>query len=146
MIEDGLYSYLSAQTNLTDLIGEGVNVGLFPNYLPVGASLPLVTYNRMGSSHGKFLNGAIGQAEARFQLDCYASDDTGYSAVKNIADVLRLKLDGYRGWMGTTFVNDCEISNQTDFYDPPQHAGDFGTHRVSLDVTIVYQETRPSFV
>lgn len=137
MIEEGIYSRLTGLTGVSSVVGSKV----FPNRIPQGAALPCVMYSKTSSVHDRHLRGATGVAAATFQIDCYASGATGYSTVKSLADAIRLGLDSYRGLAGDETVLDATLDSQTDFYDPPAHAQDHGTHRVSMDFTITYRES-----
>lgn len=134
-LEAGLYSYLTAQAAITAIVGTKI----YPNRIPQGTALPCLMYSRTNTDHETQLAGAAGIATATMQIDCFATGAGGYMTVKNLANAVRVKLHGYRGYMGTEAVNDCSLQNEIDIYDEPAHAEDHGTHRVSMDFQIVYQ-------
>ena len=68
----------------------------------------------------------------RLQLDSYA---TTYSAVKDIADQVRIAIDGYRGTQSGTVIGGVLSGEEQDFYEQ-----DTKLHRVSQDFIIWHQE------
>lgn len=112
-------SYLLADSGVTALIG----TRLYPERFPAGATLPVVTYQRVFGAEEINHDGASGLARARLQLDCWAESYGGAVALgKAITDALR-------------DYPDARIVNVMDLPEP-----EVALRRRMVEVSAWYQE------
>jgi len=102
--------------------------------LPQKPKLPAMTYKRASGTRVHSMDGASGLATARIQYDIW---DKSYSVVKNIADLLRKRLDGFKGVVETDTIHGAFLGPDWDDYE-----GDtlLKLYRVSMDFEVHYAE------
>lgn len=109
-IEEGFTTYLLAHTGLSALIGNRI----FPMRLPEGVDLPAITYERVSGPRMRSHSGPSGTANPRYQFRCWGDP---YSSAKDVADQLRIALDGFSGDMGTVAVQAAFVEDDVDDYN-----------------------------
>lgn len=128
-LESDFRSYLLADSNISALVGTRIYGGK----LPQDVTYPAISYARISGERVHKLTGAGDRAVPRIQYDCWAESYTG---AKALADLLRQRLNGASGTIGSTVVGMSRLDGEREFYD------DGGVvHRVSLDFFVSYQET-----
>lgn len=144
-IHANLYTYLTAQSALTDLIGTTTAPGprIFPITAPTDALFPYITFQRITSSHVQHTTAAAGLAVATFQFDVWDDDSVGCAAV---AEALRGELEGYQttAWSGVA-IRGVYMQGQSDEFIPPTDSTEVGVYRTRQDYTIWYAESVPTF-
>lgn len=138
MIEQGLYTYLTAQAALTT----HVSTRIHPNVAPQGADKPFIVYGKSTGAPTYDMTGETGLASARFQFAIVADQ---YSSVKTIADALRKELSGYRGAMGSEDVRRVSLESESDEWLAPASADERGFHQITQDYEFWFTQTTPSF-
>lgn len=114
MIEDALYSIITANADVTAIIGDRI----YPDKLPQKPTLPtLVYYNVGGTPQGQH-SGAATLEFTRFQIDAYAK--TSRSA-KLLLDAVRQAVESYRGLVGGVRIDTISIIEHAvgDYDDVP---------------------------
>jgi hypothetical protein len=109
-IGEALYSRLTTFAALSALIGARV----YPGRLPVGATLPAVTYQRVSGRHEYAQTGPAGLARPRFQLDAWA---TTYAQADQVAAQVRAALSGYTGTVLGVPINGAFLDTEMDLWD-----------------------------
>ena len=137
MIEAGLATYLKAQAGVSGIVGTRV----FPHRKPRGKVSPFIVFQRDDTERVFSLSGHSGLTEATIQLGCWA--DT-YLAAKQLADAVRLVVDGYQGAMGTFDVRRAHIVAENDTADLRPSNKEMEEFGVFMWVEILYCETAPS--
>lgn len=130
MIEEGLYSHLSSDGNITAL----VSTRIYPEWMPQEGTLPALVFSRISSPRRLDMEGSSGYMDVRMRVDCYASS---YSAVKALADAVRVSLNNVTGTLGGESVQRVMLLDDRDLGDVD---GDAVYRRVALDFMVVYQE------
>lgn len=120
-----LRSALTASTAVTTLIGSRI----YPVLAPSSAALPLVTWRRTGIQREQTLGRPAGMPRVTIEYSIYG---TTYENAREIADAMRVVLDGYGGADGTTQVNQTSLEDESD---------DFVT-LAGADLPPVYQITQ----
>lgn len=120
-----LRSALTASTAVTTLIGSRI----YPVLAPSSAALPLVTWRRTGIQREQTLGRPAGMPRVTIEYSIYG---TTYENAREIADAMRVVLDGYGGSDGTTQVNQTSLEDESD---------DFVT-LAGADLPPVYQITQ----
>lgn len=88
MIEDEIYSMLSGDGNITDL----VSTRIYPQVREQADGLPAITYQMISQLHGHDLMGNNGLVEARLQVNCFAAT---ILAAAQLADIVKNSLSGF---------------------------------------------------
>lgn len=113
-IEDGLYSYLKAQSTINSIVGDRI----YPSILPQDPVLPAITFHVVSSEPVSRQDGKPVLEKARIQIDAYASQVRN---AKLLAKAIRDSLEAYVGLMGTISVQAVFVLDygMTDFEDVP---------------------------
>lgn len=128
-IEKDIHYALANDADVSALVSSRI----YPLKLPQGWTLPAVTYQRVSGYREHCLSGASGRARPRFQIDCWASD---YDDVKDLADKVRLCLDGFKGDINTeSDVGGITLEADRDLWEE-----NIDTYRVSMDFIIPHFE------
>jgi hypothetical protein len=132
-IRPALRSFLLGYSPISSLVGERV----FPIKLPQGTTADSIVYNRISGVGDYHLQGLSGFANNRIQIDAWAS--TADKAT-TLADLIRDRIDGYRGEMGTDSppsitVHGVFMAGQMEDYDDEAKL-----HRMSRDYFINFTE------
>lgn len=129
-IEEAIYSHLTAETTMTDL----VSTRIYPRQLPQNPTYPAVTYRRVSTSLDHLHGSATNLPFPRFQFNCYA---TSYGDTKTVANALKSVLDGFSGTFGGSIAVGAILSlNEVDGFDPIAEVP-----VTSVDFVIIYQES-----
>ena len=129
IIEEALFSHLSAFAGLTALVGTRI----YPMLLPQQATLPAVTFMKVSNPYIRTFGSTIG-AQPRFQFSCWA---TTYLGAKAVADQIKAALDFYAGTMGGgVVVRAGLVENELDDYDPETKR-----YHVPVDVILWHEGT-----
>lgn len=138
-IQASLLAYLDALPGMVEVAGNRI----YPGARTPGEVLPAITYFTV--SHQRIRNlkdWACGHATAVLQLDLWAET---YKQAKELEALVRgskiaPRLDGFAGQMGDHWVACATVTDTRDEYERPEFGEGRGTHRVSMDVTLSYQE------
>lgn len=122
MIEAKLFSYLTSNANVSELVGTRI----YPITLPPNYTLPAITYAKISGPKINAKGGATGLAHPRFQFSCWSKS---YTEAKIIADTVRLALNA---WSECTTYTE----NELDLYEQ-----DTGLYHVPIDVVIWHAES-----
>ena len=101
-------SALVADPAVAALVGTRV----YPVIAPATADLPFVTFRRSGIQREHTLSGPMGMPVVQMTVDMYA---TTYEGVRELADRVRLTLDGYgTATAESVVVNNVSLDNEAD--------------------------------
>ena len=85
---------------------------VYPVIAPASAALPFLTWRRQAVQREQTLSGPMGMPIVTLAVDIYAE---GYEAVRDLADTVRLCLDGSGGQVGNyTHVRLVSLANESD--------------------------------
>jgi len=133
LIEQGLMTFLLAQSGITDLVGQRIHFVQAPQ----DVESPYLVISKISGVREHSHDGSSGLAHPRFQLSAFA--DT-YGAAKAIIAAVQAVLQGYSGTMGGAggvAVNGAFYEDENDL-DPGDGTGLFG---VAADYIIWHSET-----
>ena len=133
MIEAGLFSQITDTAGVSALVGDRV----YPNMAPQEPTFPFIVYLRTATSRPTPHDGSAGVAFATIAVKCV---DLEYKAVKELAEEVRLALDGVTSPIGTYTAMGIVIENEYDDPDPPQSGEEVPIFAVRMDVRIGYNE------
>lgn len=92
---------------VTALVGSRV----YPVIAPADADLPFVTWRRTSIQRQHSLSGPVGVPMVMLTVDAFA---TTYEAVRDLADTVRVSLDGWGGTFQNTVVSNVSLENESD--------------------------------
>ena len=127
---------LTAFLKADPTIATAVSGRVFPNIVPQASPFPAISYNQVSGVRLYDINdGPTGRAMPRITINSWA---VRYLDVRNLADAVRKRLNGFRGMMGSTNVGRITLDNEFDTFE--QEAGQDGIHRVVQDYIISFVE------
>lgn len=94
-IRPALRAFLLGDATLSTTVG---GARIYPVRLPQGITAASLVYNRISGVGDHHMQGPSGLARPRIQIDAWAPTADGASA---LADLVKARLDGYRGEMGS---------------------------------------------
>lgn len=115
---------------------------IYTKHLPQGATLPAVSINLIDAAHEHDLDGSAGNCMARIQVNSWAEADTG---VDDLAEAVRMSMQGFVGTMGTHSIGVVILDNEVDLDEEPEDGGPTPIYRRAQDYRIRFTETRPTF-
>lgn len=107
-----LYQQLVRHTGVAMEVGFRV----YPLLAPQGTPLPLVVYQRTSTERPQALVGNVGNPVVTLQVTTYG---TSYTAVKNIARMIRLAVDGRTGAFSGVTIQRTTLVTEADGVDMP---------------------------
>lgn len=121
---DELLSYLKSKAAITSLVGSTSSSRIFPDDPKQGAALPFVILDEVGGDQPEILEGTGGPGIVRSVWHVYAMGATR-TAANALSEVIRVNMQGYRGLMGLTYVNEVSLStHRENGVDEPQDSSD----------------------
>ena len=103
--------------------------------------MPAITYQRISTPRPLAHNGDQGYAMFRVQINCWAErtvTGSGYAQVKQLAEEVRLALNGFSGTVAGVVVGLIQIDGERDETDPERNF-----ERVLLEASGNYREAKP---
>jgi hypothetical protein len=144
VIEASLRTYLLADEDVTDVIGDRI----FPGERPQKSALPAIVYRRVTGPRVRHLRGPAGLAHPTIELECWAAT---VSEAKALAELVRLSrgpgdepftLEAFAGTMGEHQVQATNLLDDADDLERPAHGEEGGPHRVTMDLVIWFEEPK----
>lgn len=144
-ISKAVLERLKAVSGVTSKVGSGSNARIYPSAAPKDAGYPFIVFSIISGEHAHHtgLSGfkVSGLARKRVQLDCIGLSP---NAVDQLADSVRLALDGFRGSVGGMDVRSSMLTDEQSLYDPAQDGSERHNYRHILDFDIWHVESVPS--
>jgi hypothetical protein len=103
---------------------------------PQDIKKPFIVFTLVSAPRAKNSQGPSYVAMSRYQFDCYATTTT---ACKNIAEKLRLALDGWRDLSADVAVKGCSLQGAREFLEPDT---DPKLYRTSMDFIFTHDESQ----
>jgi hypothetical protein len=126
-----LKQFLAADAGIAALVGSRI----YPARLPQAVTYPALSYEQVSGIRVRDLLGPSGKVRRRVTVNSWAL--TNIQAF-TVADAVRQALDGFDGWMGSTFVVSVILDNEIPLFE--EEAGTVGVHRVIQDYIIGHSE------
>jgi hypothetical protein len=115
--EKHVYQKLVSTPGVARIVGFQV----YPIAVPkTGASLPFIVYKRSNIMRDVALGGPLFVPMVNLQIASWA---LSYDAVRELADEVRLALDGHTGTMAGATIQDMRLMSETDDFLDPTVAG-----------------------
>ena len=132
VVEEALKTRLEGHAGLAALVGTRI----YPVRRPQNATLPAVTYQKVGGLSEQTHGGASGLAASRFQFDVWAAT---YSSASAVAEQIRVALIGFRGTVDGVEIGGVLHRGDRDLPDPLT-----GMFHRSIDFAIWHSEAVPA--
>ena len=105
----------------TPAVARIVGFQVYPIAVPkTGASLPFIVYKRSNIMRETALSGPMFVPVVSLQLASWA---LSYDSVRQLADEVRLALDGHTGTLAGATIQDMRLMSETDDFLDPTVAG-----------------------
>lgn len=130
-----LYTYVQAQSSITDLIGNKFR----PQIALPGDDLPLTLYRRSSRGRTPIASGDTGQVTTTVVMTHFA--DT-YAEAESVAEAFRTKLNGKTGTVGTENFRSCFLVLESDELESLQFAQNDAPYFITQEYQIVHTETQ----
>jgi len=127
-LEEGLFTYLSTNADVSALIGTRV----FPLRMPERSTFPAIAYTRISGAREASHSGTSNLANSRVQISCW---DRNYLTAKQVAQAVVKAMHAYSGAMGSITVYAAFCEDETDSQDEGTNL-----HRVIVDFSIWHKE------
>jgi hypothetical protein len=102
-----LLTALTSSTAVFSLIGARVK----PLVVPTETPLPYVTWRRIGIQRTQTLGSPLGTPKLTLEYSIYGAT---YDQAREVADAMRVVLDGYGGTVDNTTVKQTSLENESD--------------------------------
>lgn len=138
-IANELKTYLRTVSNVTDIVGTSDSCRIYLEEARQGADLPFVIITTFEAASYEDLTGAVGVAQNRVQVDCYANTS---AQAFSLAEAIRLApLQGRRGAVGSAYVYDVSSNGGYDRgRDRPARDSEITCYVCSRDYVITHSE------
>lgn len=129
-----LRTALVGNTSVTSMVGTRI----YPLLAPKTAALPFIIWRRSGISREHTLAGPMGVPNVSVEMQSFAAT---YEDVREVADRVRLVLDGYGGTVNNVEVKHVSLEQESD--DFVQLAGGDlpPAYQVTQTFNVLWQET-----
>lgn len=129
-----LRTALVGQTAVTSIVGTRI----YPVLAPASASLPFVTWRRTAIEREQTLGSPMGVPRVSVDYSIFAAT---YEQARDVADAMRLVLDGYGGSANNTEVKQTSLENESDDFVTLAGADMPPVYQITQTYDIWWQET-----
>jgi hypothetical protein len=129
-----LRSALVGSTAVTSLVGARI----YPLLAPSSATLPFVTWRRSGITREQTLGAPMGVPRVSVEYSIYGGT---YEQARDVADSMRLVLDGYGGTVDNTQIRQASLENESDDFVELAGAEVPPVYQITQTYDIWWQET-----
>lgn len=125
---------LVTDAGVSALVGSKV----YPVLAPAEASLPFVTWRRIAVQRSQSLSGPSGTPFVTLSVDVFA---VTYEAARELADAIRIALDGWGGTFQNTVVANVSLDNESDGFAQLAGGDVPPVYTVQMTFGILWQES-----
>jgi len=129
-----LRTALATNPTVSGLIGAKI----YPVVAPGNAALPYVTWRRAGIERSQTLGAPMGVPRVTVEYGIYAMT---YEAAREIADSMRVVLDGYGGTVENTVVKQTSLESESDDFVTLAGADLPPVYQITQSYDVWWQET-----
>jgi len=134
-IETAIYSVLTGDDSVNALVAARV----YPQVMDEGAVLPAIVYHHLNTGREWVLDGPVNLTEPRFQVNCFAAT---YYQARDLANKVRLVLNGYSGTANGVKIWGIEIENEGDLLFESASATGLRRYGKRVDIRIHFRESQ----
>jgi len=133
-VDAALWEILHTDATVEALVGTAI----YPGFVPQHASMPAIVYQRISAVRTLTFGGPLGYVDARYQVTAW---DDSFGDCLTLADAIRLRLDGYRGTVGSIVIHGLSLENQSDVAEEPAESQQRLRWGCRMDFMLTYAET-----
>lgn len=140
-MDAALITYLLDQQTITAEVEDRI----YPDIAPQKAERPHLVVrldDGVGEGHA---GGHAGLTTNDYSIYCEGSQVGGYAEAKDLAEIVRLTLDGYQGLMDDVDVRRVEAVVRASTRGTPRQGDEVGLPSVVVDAEISFRSTIPTF-
>lgn len=130
MPED-LVSFIAGSTAISTLVSTRVHYG----QIPQSSAYPHIWCKTTTDNEELTMDGTGGLHEAFVDLECAAKTE---SEAQALADVVKPRMHGYKGTMGSSTAQGIFLSDKDDEYIPFSNQSDDGVHVIAYTARLWY--------
>lgn len=101
-------------------VARAVGFQVYPVAVPKGAGFPFIVYRRANIVRESSLGGPLFMPMVSLQIASWALT---HEAARQLADDVRLCLDGHTGTLANATIHDMRLTSETDDYLDPTQVG-----------------------
>lgn len=141
-IETSLQHFVLTDTDISALLVHDNEAGteqehMFPVFASAKAVAPYIVYRRSATDRSRTMSGPTGHAQPTFILTCWAKS---YDESIDLATKVRARLDGEKGtWSGVS-IEHCNVTDETDAFNPSPELEEKQFFGRELTVEIQHEE------
>lgn len=120
-IQEDLRSFMSGSTAITAVVSSRIHY----NYAPGYSAKPHIWYRVNSDREELTMDGVGGLHEASVDVECVGNTA---GDCQNVADVVKNRLHGYKGTLGTASCKGAFMDDKDDDYLPYSNQADEGAH------------------
>lgn len=106
-VEQAIYSILSTDAAVIALVATRIH----PGQLCQADTMPAIAYTQTAGPRDQVMDGPTGLVDSTFEIDCFAAT---YSDSRDLADAVRVALDGYADTAAGTEIQASMMINELD--------------------------------
>lgn len=115
-----------------------IGTRIYPVVAPASATLPFVTWRRAGIQRGQTLGPPVGVPRLSVEYSIYAAT---YETAREVADRMRVVLDGYGGTVDNVTVRQVSLEQENDDFVSLAGAEMPPAYQVTMVFDVWWQET-----
>jgi hypothetical protein len=132
-IGSAIYSILANDAGVAAL----VSTRIYPTFVPQGASMPAITYQRIVAVRDHVLDGTTEMVAATYQINCWAET---YAETRALSDAVRAALDDYEGTVNSVVIQNIHLTDEDDLSDRLPGDDVLNRHAKRLDFEVWFNE------
>lgn len=105
-----LQEFLTSSATISGLVANRC----YPDILPQNVTFPALTYSQVSGVRVRDLDGPTGRARLRVSISSWSQN---YMQAHQLADAVRVLLDGYAGAVDATSVGNVILDNELDLFE-----------------------------
>lgn len=130
-IGENFRTFVLEDTNISAVVGTNME----QNKVDQDTDTPFIYYSRTAESEDMDHAGNGGISDITFSVQCVDED---IDASLSLAELVKARLDGYKGAFGTQRVLAVFVNDRNDDYYQKPDGGDIGFHVASLSVRVLF--------
>lgn len=136
--ESAVRQLLKNSAALVALVGDRIE----PHMNVQSEQLPRVAYSRISGDHVHSHMGASGLCNISIQISSFAEN---YLKAKQLGELVRLAIDGFRGNVGSVHVGSVQIENDVDGFEASPGLDAKRIYSIQQDYSVWFEEAKPVF-
>lgn len=147
---ENIVEHLNGSTAIVNAFSNRIFAGVIPQTWADGAGKPTSPYpciliNTISNDPEYVLAGECGQHTTRTQIDVWTDGTGGARKVNELAELIRNRLSGYKGLIGTGMFGSIRQVGHNEFNPAPVDASDNYPRRISKDFEFIHTADVPTF-